>query len=189
METENTPKEVILTDAEQKQLEEYKGDNTFLKSLSEKYKEYGKLTERQILAFRNQGTKKPSLDKCPNTSLELKQECLFSEAGKVRKVKITSIREKALCMFDETNNQYAWVPSKALLVEEYYDENTGEPKQGLKLQDWFTRNDDFWKESRPMQSSSPKTEPVQASGSETSSVEVTPEISSDETAEDDGLPF
>lgn len=92
-------------------------------------------------------------------------------------------------MFDETNNQYAWVPSKALLVEEYYDENTGEPKQGLKLQDWFTRNDDFWKESRPMQSSSPKTEPVQASGSETSSVEVTPEISSDENAEDDGLPF
>ena len=126
METENAPQEVVLTDTEQKQLEEYKGDNSFLKSLSEKYKEYGKLTERQILAFRNQ---------------------------------------------------------------EYYDENTGEPKQGLKLQDWFTRNDDFWKESRPMQSSSPKPEPVQAPDSQTSSVEVTPEISSDENAEDDGLPF
>ena len=35
-------------------------------------------------------------------------------------------------MFDETNNQYAWVPSKALLVEEYYDENTGEVKYTTK---------------------------------------------------------
>lgn len=191
MEENNTPTQVVLTDEEKQQLEEYKGDNSFLKSLSEKYKEYGKLTERQILAFRNQGTKKPSLDKCPNTSLELKQECLFSEADKVRKVKITSIREKALCMFDEVNNQYAWVPSKALIIDEYFDEETGEPNQGIKLQEWFTRNDDFWKESRPIQSSSQNAEPSQPSVSENinTSEEITPEISNEPNEVDDGLPF
>lgn len=151
MEEQNTPEEVILTDSEKKQLENYDGDNTFLKSLSDKYKEYAKLTPRQVLAFRNQGTKKPSLDKCPNTGLNTKQKCKFQEKENVRDVIITSIREKALCMSDEENNQYAWVPSKALKVEEYFIEETGDSGFGLKLQDWFTRNEGFWKESVPYQ--------------------------------------
>ena len=197
MEKQNTPEEeVILTDSEKKQIETYDGDNTFLKSLSDKFKEYGTLSPRQVLAFRNQGTKKPSLDKCPNTGLNTKQKCKFQEKQNVRDVTISSIREKALCMSDEKNNQYAWVPSKALQVEEYFIEETGETGFGLKLQDWFTRNEGFWKESVPYQSPPIKEEVVEE---ETMQVfddrDGSPTIrdihqpSSQEKNEEDELPF
>ena len=154
---ETTQKEFDLTEQEKKQLEEYKGDNSFIQSISEKYKEYGKLTPKQVVAFRNQGDKKPSLSECPNTKVKLHQECIFIDAKssegetKQRKIKITVIRQKALCMLDEQNNQYAWVPSKAVRVETGFSETSDDviEETGLFLQDWFTRNDDFWKESKP----------------------------------------
>ena len=189
---ETTPKEFELTEQEQKQLEEYKGDNSFIQSISEKYKEYGKLTPKQVVAFRNQGDKKPSLSECPNTKVKLHQECVFIDSkseGKQRKVKITVIRQKALCMFDETNNQYAWVPSKAVKVEKGFTETSDDviEETGLFLQDWFTRNDDFWKESKPF---TPK-KSVESEVKSESPVQVEnkdlPELSDND--EDDELPF
>ena len=201
METPHTPeektqKEFDLTEQEKKQLEEYKGDNSFIQSISEKYKEYGKLTPKQVVAFRNQGDKKPSLSECPNTKVKLHQECIFVDAKskegetKQRKIKITVIRQKALCMLDEKNNQYAWVPSKAVRVETGFSETSDDvvEETGLFLQDWFTRNDDFWKESKPFV---PK-KAVEPEEKIESQIEVEhqnlPELT-DEDNEDDGLPF
>jgi hypothetical protein len=193
---ETTPKEFELTEQEKTKLEEYKGDNSFIQSISEKYKEYGKLTPKQVVAFRNQGDKKPSLSECPNTKIKLHQECIFidsksnTEEGKQRKVKITVIRQKALCMFDETNNQYAWVPSKAVRLETGFTETSDDvvEETALFLQDWFTRNDDFWKESKPFV---PK-KAVEPEEKIESQIEVDhqdlPELQDDDN-EDDGLPF
>jgi hypothetical protein len=193
---ETTQKEFDLTEQEKKQLEEYKGDNSFIQSISEKYKEYGKLTPKQVVAFRNQGDKKPSLSECPNTKVKLHQECVFVDSkssegeSKQRKIKITVIRQKALCMFDEINNQYAWVPSKAVRVETGFTETSDDvvEETGLFLQDWFTRNDDFWKESKPF---TPK-KAVEPEEKIESQIEVEhqdlPELT-DEDNEDDGLPF
>ena len=203
METQNTPntpeettqeektqKEFELTEQEQKQLEEYKGENAFLQSISEKYKEYGKLTPKQVVAFRNQGDKKPSLSECPNTKVKLHQECIFIDKsegpGKQRNIKITVIRQKALCMFDEKNNQYAWVPSKAVRVETGFTETSDDvvEETALFLQEWFTRNDDFWKESKPLNSEKQEVKEEKKEESNQDLPELPPEDN-----EDDGLPF
>jgi len=192
---ETTQQEFVLTEQEKTQLEEYKGDNSFIQSISEKYKEYGKLTPKQVVAFRNQGDKKPSLSECPNTQVKLHQECVFIDSkpnsgeGKQRKVKITVIRQKALCMFDEANNQYAWVPSKAVRVEKGFTETSDDvvEETGLFLQEWFTRNDDFWKESKPYTPNKSVESEVKSEPSIEIQNDDLPEISDNE--EDDELPF
>ena len=84
---------------------------------------------------------------------------------------------------EEVNTEnYAWVPSKALVVEDYFDNSTGEEGQGISLAGWFTRKDDFWKENQPYTppvKQEPKDVPVQA---ETSDLNI-------EDEEDDGMPF
>ena len=193
---ETTQKEFDLTEQEKKQLEEYKGDNSFIQSISEKYKEYGKLTPKQVVAFRNQGDKKPSLSECPNTKVKLHQECIFVDSkssegeGQQRKIKITVIRQKALCMLDEQNNQYAWVPSKAVRVETGFSETSDDviEETGLFLQDWFTRNDDFWKESKPFTPNKAE----ESKDNIESNIEVNHKNLSeltDDNNEDDELPF
>ena len=93
-------------------------------------------------------------------------------------------------MLDEQNNQYAWVPSKAVRVETGFTETSDDvvEETGLFLQDWFTRNDDFWKESKPF---TPK-KAVEPEEKIESQIEVEhqdlPELT-DEDNEDDGLPF
>ena len=151
---ENNTPDLNLTDQEKHQLENYKGENEFIKSLSEKYKEYGKLTEKQLNAFRNQETKKPSLQRCPHTDLHLKQIAVFVENEKSSKIVINAIREKALCIFDEANNRFAWMPSKAVKVENQINSEfaeDGEDIDVMSLKSWFTPDKEFWKISKPIQ--------------------------------------
>ena len=183
MEEQNTPQQdVVLTDNEKQQLESYEGNNSFIKSLSEKFKEYGKLTPRQILAFRNQGKDKVSIEKCTHTGLILNQVCPFKDRDRTIKVCIKTIREKAIKMEEVNTENYAWVPSKALVVEDYFDNSTGEEGQGISLAGWFTRKDDFWKENQPY------TPPVKEEPKEVQ-VQATTSDLNIEDEEDDGMPF
>lgn len=153
METENTPKQIELTDQEKKYLENYNEENPFLKSLSDNYKERGSLTEKQILALRKDADKeKNRLNRCPNTNLNLKQTCAFVDQNFNEKklVIVNAIRPKALCITDNENNVYAWMPSKAVEVREEMDESN-EIISVLTLKSWFDRSDDFWKQSKPLE--------------------------------------
>ena len=73
-------------------------------------------------------------------------------------VVINAIRPKAICITDNTNNLYAWMPSKAVAVTEELDESD-EPISIISLKSWFDRSDDFWKQSKPLEQSE-KTEPT-----------------------------
>tara|TARA_R100000908_G_C3742024_1_gene138298 strand:- start:326 stop:901 length:576 start_codon:yes stop_codon:yes gene_type:complete len=153
METENTPKTIELTEQEKKYLENYNEENPFLKSLSDNYKEKGSLTEKQILALRKDADKeKNRLNRCPNTNLNLKQTCAFVDQNFNEKklVIVNAIRPKALCITDNDNNVYAWMPSKAVEVREEMDESD-EIISVLTLKSWFDRSDDFWKQSKPLE--------------------------------------
>ena len=152
----NTPpqQELTLTDQEKRQLENYKGENEFLKSLSEKFCEYGKLTDRQINAFRKQETKKENLQVCPNTDLKLKQTAVFLEGEKYSHIVVNAIRQKAICVFDEGNNRFAWMPSKAVSVENQINSKysqDGSDVDVLSLKSWFTPDKEFWKVSKPIE--------------------------------------
>ena len=147
----NTPQ---LTDQEKKYLEEYNEENPFLKSLSDFYKERTLLTEKQILALRKELNKdKKKLNRCQTTSLNLHQECYFQDDSykEDKKIKVTAIREKAICVADDENNLYAWMPSSAIDLEKSIDNNTGDETPIIKLKGWFTRDDDFWKQSKPFE--------------------------------------
>lgn len=161
MEKENTPNQIQLTTQEKEYLENYKEENPFLKSLSDNYKEKGDLTEKQILALRKDADKeKNRLNRCPNTNLNLKQTCAFVDQNfnESKSVIINAIRPKAICITDNTNNVYAWMPSKAVAVSEETDESN-EVISVITLKSWFDRSDDFWKQSKPLEKSE-TTEPT-----------------------------
>jgi|TARA_R110000824_G_scaffold206477_4_gene391567 hypothetical protein len=163
MEKQNTPTtpNLQLTNKEKEYLENYKEENPFLKSLSDNYKEKGSLSEKQILALRKDAdSEKNKLNRCPNTNLNLKQTCAFvdQEFNENKMVVINAIRPKAICITDNTNNLYAWMPSKAVAVSEEMNESD-EPISIISLKSWFDRSDDFWKQSKPLEQSE-KTEPT-----------------------------
>lgn len=163
METKNTPKEdtpkentnqIVLTDEEKKELEEYRGDNPFMKSISAMYLKYGTLSEKQVKAFRktlDPPEKKENLEVCPVTKLKLNQSCVFKEGEeKFQPITIKVIRPKALCMEKEDKSQIAWTPNKALHIEhEFHQSPDGEVDEYaiLSLKDWFTKDEKFWKDS------------------------------------------
>jgi len=145
---------VFLTVEEKEHLEDYKGENPFLKSLSEKYCEYGDLTQRQIIAYRN--TNKPKseeLEKCLITGLKINQICNFIHPTSIKLISqdpdfnivITKIRPKALCINVFGGNHYAWIPAKAIIVSGSVDVNTDEETTSINLENWFTVTDEFWK--------------------------------------------
>jgi len=146
---ENTP---TLTDEEKKYLESYNEENPFLKSLSDFYKERAMLSEKQILALRKESDNhKKKLSHCKTTGLMLKEVCKFYDTNyKEEKVVIVnSIRDKAICISDEENNVYAWMPSSAIHCIVEINEETEEEMSNITLKSWFTRDDDFWKQSKP----------------------------------------
>ncbi len=64
---------------------------------------------------------------------------------------VNSIREKAICISDEDNNVYAWMPSSAVHIEIDINVDTGDELSIITLKSWFTRDDDFWKQSKPFE--------------------------------------
>ena len=145
----NTPQ---LTDQEKQYLENYDEGNPFIQSLAENYKEKASLTEKQILALRKDRDKeKNRLNHCPTTNLTLKEECFFQDEAykEDKKVVITAIRPKAICIADDVNQMYAWMPSSAIDLQKAVDSNTGDETSVITLKGWFTRDDDFWKQSKP----------------------------------------
>jgi len=145
----NTP---TLTEEEKKYLESYKEENPFLKSLSDFYKERAMLSEKQILALRKESDNhKKKLTHCKTTGLMLKEVCKFYDKSynEERLVVVNSIRDKAICISDEENNVYAWMPSSAIECQVDIDVNTENEMSIISLKSWFTRDDDFWKQSKP----------------------------------------
>jgi hypothetical protein len=202
MENPNTPKEEvvennILTDNEKNYLENYKGENNFLKSLSDNYKEKSTLSEKQILALRkSQEEESNRLSRCPHTDLDYNQVCRFSDKRFEDScdVKIVSIRPKALCLLDEKKNRKAWVPSKALNKELIIDNDSGEELIEITLKEWFTRDDGFWKENvpyTPKSNSDEKVKPEQQTNIESVKDDFKEQVEEmyKEEDEDDGLPF
>lgn len=200
MKTENTPQEQVvqdnvLTEKEKHYLENYKEENSFLKSLSDNYKEKGSLSEKQILALRkSQEEKSNRLSRCPNTELDYNQVCRFTDQrfNENCDVKIVSIRPKALCLLDEKNNRKAWVPSKAIKKQVIIDAKTNEEMIEVSLEDWFTRDDGFWRENTPYVPQDKKEAVKPEEKSNTESVKDDFEQAVDELynePEDDGLPF
>ena len=103
--------------------------------------------------MRNQETRKENLERCPNTDLHLKQTAVFLEDNKPSNVVVNAIRPKAICLFDENNNRFAWMPSKAVKVEnqinsEYSQDGTD--VDVLTLKSWFQSDKEFWKVSKPI---------------------------------------
>jgi hypothetical protein len=147
----NTP---TLTEEEKKYLESYKEENPFLKSLSDFYKERAMLSEKQILALRKESeSHKKKISHCPTTGLMLKELCKFCDKdyNEDKMVIVNSIREKAICISDEDNNVYAWMPSSAVHIEIDINVDTGDELSIITLKSWFTRDDDFWKQSKPFE--------------------------------------
>ena len=145
----NTPS---LTEQEKKYLENYKEENPFLKSLSDFYKERAMLSEKQIIALRKeQDNHRIKLQHCQTTGLMLKEICKFydKEFNENKTVIVKSVREKAICISDEENNLYAWMPSSAISKEVDINIETEEEISIITLKSWFTRDDDFWKQSKP----------------------------------------
>jgi hypothetical protein len=142
----------ILTDQEKKYLGSYNEQNPFLKSLSDFYKERAMLSEKQILALRKeQKNDTNKFSRCPNTGLNKGQTCLFVDISykENKNVIVNAIRERAICISDEENNTYSWMPSSAINLETRVDTETGEEIYTITLKSWFTRDDDFWKQSKP----------------------------------------
>jgi hypothetical protein len=143
---------LTLTEQEKKYLENYKEENPFLKSLSDFYKERAMLSEKQILALRKESDNhKKKLSHCTTTGLMLKEICKFydKEYKEEKLVVINSVREKAICISDEENNVYAWMPSSAIDKVIDFNAETGDEMSIITLKSWFTRDDDFWKQSKP----------------------------------------
>ena len=207
--TEETVNENTLTEKEKEYLENYKEENSFIKSLSDGYKEFGRLSEKQLLAFRKtQEETKDKLTKCPHTNLEYHQICKFTDKKfqEHSTIKIVSVRPKAMCFLDETNSKFAWVPSKAVNSEEIIDAQTDEKMMEITLKDWFTRDDGFWKESVPYEK---KVKPQEQTNTESVKAEIEEEVEKievkkeevkteydkqiddlySEPDKDDGLPF
>ena len=183
--------ENVLTDNEKKQLEEYKGENSFIKSLSDGYKEHGRLSEKQLNAFRKFNEDEvEKLIRCPHTDLELKQKCRFTDKKfeDLCNVIVNSIRPKALCLSDIDNNRYAWMPSKAVNAETIIDTDSGYDIMELTLKEWFTRDDGFWKESKPFVK---KEKPEEKSNTEDVKDDFDKQVEEmyKEPDTDDGLPF
>ena len=199
MENENTPQEQVvqdnvLTEKEKHYLENYNGENTFLKSLSDNYKDKGNLTEKQILALRkSQEESTNRLSRCPHTELDYHQVCKFSDKrfDEFCEIKIVSIRPKALCLLDEKNNRKAWVPSKAIKKQVIIEANTNEEMIEVSLEDWFTRDDGFWRENTPyVPRDKEQIKPQEKSNTESVKDDFDAQVQAmyDEP-EDDGLPF
>lgn len=141
-----------LTEEEKKYLESYNEENPFLKSLSDFYKERAMLSEKQILALRKESDNhKKKLTHCKTTGLMLKEVCKFYDKSykEDRIVVVNSIRDKAICISDEENNVYAWMPSSAIHCQVDIDIKTEDEMSIITLKSWFTRDDDFWKQSKP----------------------------------------
>ena len=156
METKNTPPnktEVILNDKEIKELEDYRGDNPFIKSISAMYLKYGTLSEKQVNSFRktlSNPEKKENLEVCSVTKLKLNQPSLFKEGDSFQPIYIKVIREKAICVEKTDKSQIAWIPNKALQIDYEFQQNSeGEVDEYplLTLKEWFTKDDKFWKDS------------------------------------------
>ena len=130
-----------LTEGELALLENYQGTNSFIRTLSEVFENKGELKEYQIKALRNEIKKSIKIEKCPNTTLNLNEVCIFCDDDTKQKVTITQIRERAIQISDMDNNQQAWMPSKAL--------NVGENEDGdyrfIGLRSWFEKDEKFWK--------------------------------------------
>lgn len=140
---------LTLTDQEKETLQNYNGENSFLKALSEKLSDTGDLTENQISAYRKT---KEKLTRCPNTKLVLNEKCWFVDGNpnenESRAVEVRDIRERAIKVVDINSNEYAWMPSKAVEVDMSIEPETEEEVYIIKLKSWFTKNDDFWKPSK-----------------------------------------
>ena len=202
MKEENTPQEQVqdnvLTEQEKSYLEKYDGENTFLKSLSDNYKDRGNLSEKQILALRkSQEEKVNRLSRCPHTDLNYNQVCKFTDKKFQDNcnVKIVSIRPKALCLLDEEKNRKAWVPSKAVNKEVIVDANSGDEIIEITLAEWFTRDDGFWRENTPYTPrelpKEEKVKPEEKSNTESVKEDFNDQVEAmyNEPDEDDGLPF
>ena len=141
-----------LTEEEKKYLESYKEENQFIKSLSDFYKERAMLSEKQIIALRKAKDKhNQKLNHCKTTGLMLKEVCKFYDKSynEDKIVVVNSIRDKSICISDEENNVYAWMPISAIDSQVDIDINTEEEISIITLKSWFTRDDDFWKQSKP----------------------------------------
>ena len=172
METKNTPTEktkVLLTDEEKKSLEDYRGENPFIKSISAMYLKYGTLSEKQLSAFRKtlkNPDKKENLEECTTTKLKLKEMCVFKEnKDSYESVRVKVIREKALCIESEDTTRTAWIPNKAISIDYEYEETESADVDEiaiLSLKDWFTKKEDYWKTQQNLENESKthKEEPI-----------------------------
>ena len=136
---------LILTEQEKETLQNYDGENTFLKALSERLSDTGELTENQISAYRKTTDR---LTRCPNTKLALNELCEFVDDELLRSVKVADIRERAIKIICCNTNEEAWIPSKAVSVELVINSNDNTEMNTLTLKSWFDKNETFWKPSK-----------------------------------------